>query len=136
MVLCLTDNLVVLVPLSGDEDHIARRSQCQCGLYGLTAVGDAEDFLHLFRIKSGFHVIKNHLRVFLSRVVGSEDYAVALAHGFLCHDRALALVAVASASADGDYLSFAVEHFVDCLQHIVDCIRGMGVVNYGCHAFL
>lgn len=33
MVLCLTDNLVVLVPLSGDEDHIARRSQCQCGLY-------------------------------------------------------------------------------------------------------
>ena len=50
----------------------------------------------------------------------------------MCHQRALALVAVAAGSANGNHFSvLAFEHFVDGVQYVLQRIWCVGIVNDG-----
>ena len=77
--------LIVLVALAGYEYDVALFGHHAGCAYGLAAVDDADDFLHLLLVKSCQHVVDDGLRVFKARVVACYYYAVALLYGFLCH---------------------------------------------------
>ena len=134
MVLHSLDFLIVLVAFTGNEDYIILFSQHTGGADGLATVGDADDLLHLFLVKSSEHVVDDVLRFLKARVIRCDDYAVALAHSLLCHQRPFAFVPVASGSAYRDDLSFLVEHFVNGIQDIGQCVRSVCIVDDGCIA--
>ena len=129
------DFLIVLMSLTGNEDDVALLSHHTGCANGFATVYDGDDLLHLFLVKSSQHIIDNVLWFLKTRIVRGDDDTVALLHGFLCHQRALTLVAVATGTTDGDDLSFSVQHFMYGVQHVYQGIRCMGIVNDGRIAF-
>ena len=83
----------------------------------------------MLRIKPRKHVVDYDLWVFKARVVASYDHAVALFHGLDSHQRTLSLVAIAACATHGDNLSLAVQHLVNGIQHILQGIGCVGIVN-------
>ena len=112
-----------------NENHITLLSHHTGCTDGLTTVYDADDLLHLTGIEACQHVVDDILRLFETRIIGSNDHTVALLHGLLGHQRTLALVTVTTSTTDGDHLTFAIEYLVDGIQHILQRIRGMGIVD-------
>ena len=83
-------------------------------------------------IESGKHVVDDVLWLFETWVVAGDDYLIALLYSLLCHQWALALVTVATGTANGDdFSALAFEHFVDGVQYVLQCIWCMGIVNNG-----
>ena len=142
MVLDSFDFLIVLVPFACYEDDVALLGQHDGRLDGLAAVGNAHYFLHLLLVQPGQHVVDDVLWFLEAGVVAGDDDAVALPDGLLGHERSLALVAVATGSADGDdfwgvgcwVLGVGGKYFVDGVQHVLQRVRCVGIVDDGCHA--
>ena len=75
-------------------------------------------------------VVDDVLWLFETWVVAGDDYLIALLYSLLCHQWALALVTVATGTANGDdFSALAFEHFVDGVQYVLQCIWCMGIVN-------
>ncbi len=100
--------LVVLVAFACHQYHIAGLSQGHCGAYCLAAVAYAQGAGSLVGIESGAHVGQYSLGVFIAWIVGGQYQAVAASCGSFGHQGAFAVVAVASGSAHGNNVSFAV----------------------------
>ena len=117
--------------LASYEHHVALLCHHAGCADGLAAVDDRDDLLHLLGVKAGEHVVDDVLGLLEAWVVGCYDHLVALLHGLLCHERTLALVAVAACSANGDDLSLAVEHLMDGVEHVLQSVGRVGVVDDG-----
>lgn len=78
--------LIVFMSFAGNEDDISRLCQHIGGFYCFFSIGNADCLLHIVLVQSGQHIIDDVLRFFKSRVVGSDDDAVAQAGRFLGHD--------------------------------------------------
>ena len=117
--------------LAGNQDDVALLSQHTRCADGLAAVGNGQHLLHLFLVEPCHHVVDDVLGFLEARIVAGDDDAVALLHGFLSHQRTLALVAVATGTADGDHPSLLAEHLVDGVQHVLQGIWCMGIVDDG-----
>ena len=83
------------------------------------------------RIKPRKHVVDDGLWVFKAGVIAGYYHAVALFHGLYSHQRALSLVAIAACATHGDNLSLAVQHLVNGVQHILQGIGRVRIVNDG-----
>ena len=125
MVLYPLDFLIVFMAFACNQDDIALLGEHTCRADGLTAVNDADDLFHLLRGEACQHVVDDVLRFFKPWVVAGDDHFVALFHSLLCHDGAFALVAVTAGTTYGDDLALAVEHLVDGLEHVLQCIGGV-----------
>ena len=77
--------LIVFMSFAGNEDDISRLCQHIGGFYCFFSIGNADCLLHIVLVQSGQHIIDDVLRFFKSRVVGSDDDAVAQAGRFLGH---------------------------------------------------
>ena len=97
--------LIILMPLACNENHVSRLCQHAGCLDGFAAVGDADGFLHVVFIQSRQHVVDDVLWLFETWVVAGDDYLIALLYSLLCHQWALALVTVATGTANGDDFS-------------------------------
>ena len=129
MVLHALNFLIVLVAFAGNEDHVSLLSHHTGRANGLTTVHDTDHFLHLTDIKSCQHIVDDVLRLLKAGVVRSDDHPVALLHGLLGHQRTFTLITVAACSTNGNDLTLAVEHLMDGVEHILQSVRGMGIVH-------
>ena len=137
MVFDALDFLIVLMALAGDKDDIAFLCQHDSRLNRFLAVGYRDHFLHLLGIQASQHVIDDVLWLFEPGIVGSNDNAVALLDSLLSHQRTLALVTVATGTANGDYLSaLAVKYLMNGIEHILQGVGSVGIVHNGCHTVL
>ena len=142
MVLYAFDDLVVLMPLAGYEDHIPRLRKRAGGLYRCLAVLDYQGTAQFLFRQSGFHVIQDIRRLLVARVVGGQNQLLAASLGYLRHHRTLAFIPVAAATYHSNEfpLSFVLWPFVtsndlpDRTDYIIYCIRRMGVIDNRCPA--
>ena len=116
---------------AGNKDHIALLSHHAGRTDGLTTVYDADDFLHLTGIEALQHIVDDVLRLLETGIVRRDDHTVALLHRLLGHQRTLALIAVTTCTTDGDHLTLAVEHLVDGIEHILQSVGRMGIIDDG-----
>ena len=130
------DDLIVLVSLAGYEDDVARLSHCASGADGFSAIYYADDAAPLRCVETSQHVVDDVLRLLVPGVVTRDDDAVAVLDGFLSHQGALALIAVAACAANRPALSFARQHFVDCREDVDEGIGCVGVIDDSRDAFL
>ena len=123
--------------LASNEDDVTLLSQHGCGLDSFLTVNNREHLLHLLGVEACQHVVDDGLRLLKAGIVGGDDDAVALLHSLLGHERTLSLVAIAACSADGDDLStLAVKHLVDGVEHILQGIGRMSIVDNGRYTVL
>ena len=136
VVLDTIDFLIGLVSLSGHEYHVSLLSHHAGGADSLASVNNAEYFFLLRIVETRYHVVDDGLWLFVAWIVAGQYHFVAPLDCFHSHQRPLTLVAVSSCSANGDYFStFAIEYVVDGYQHVLQCVRRMGIVNNRCIAF-
>ena len=121
--------------LTSNEDDIAGLSQGAGGAYGFPTVDDAEHRTALFVGEACQHVVDDGLRFLETWVVAGDDDPVAVFHGFLGHQGALAFVTIASCATYGPALSASLKHFIDGGEHVHQRIGGVGIVDDGRHAF-
>src|SRR5438477_590716 len=96
------DDLVVLVPLAGDQDEVARAREAEREGDGRAPVRLDQVAGHARGTHPLLDVGEDAERVLGARVVGGEDDDVAPPRGGLAHERPLAAVAVAAAAEDRD----------------------------------
>lgn len=123
--------LIVLVTLTGNEHDVTFLCHHASRLDGFLTVNNRQHFLHLLLVQTGYHIIDDGLRILEAGVVTRDDDLVALFHGFLGHEWALAVVTVAAGPTHGDDMSLAIEHFMDGVEHVLQSIRRMGIVHDG-----
>src|SRR5574344_2116180 len=121
--------LIILMSLTGNENHIAFFRHHTCRADSLTAVNDGEHFLHLLGIETSQHIIDNVLRLLKAGIIARNDYAVALLHRLFRHQGTFAFIAVATSTTDRYHTSPAVQHFMNGIEHIFQGIRSVGIVN-------
>ena len=121
--------LIVLVPLAGHKHNITLLCHHASRLDGFLAVDDCQHLLHLLLVQPGYHIVDDSLRILKTGVVTRDDDLVALLHGFLCHERALVVVTVATGTTNSDDMSLAVEHLMDGIEHVLQSIGRVGVVD-------
>ena len=121
--------LIVLMSLAGNENNVALLGHHAGSAYSLATVDNGDNLLHLLWIESGEHVVDDVLRFLETWVVACDNHTVALLDSLLSHERTLALVAVATCSTHGDDMSFAVEHLVYGVEHILKSVGRVGVVD-------
>ena len=123
--------LVILMSLTSNEDYITFLCHHTGCTNGFPTIDDTDDLLHLLGIETGEHVIDDVLRLFEARIVRGNDDTVTLLHGFLSHQWTFTLVTVTACATDGDDLSFPVEYFVNGIEHILQGIGSVGIVDDG-----
>ena len=122
-------DLVGLVALARDHDHVARRGVRHGAPDGLGAVVD--DGGGVGCVKPGADLGEDPLGVLRARVVVGEDDAVGAALGDAAHERALLAVAVAAAPEDAGERRRRRHHLADRREDVVERVRRVGVVHDG-----
>ena len=95
----LADDLVILMALAAEDDHIARAVVFDRIGDGLAPVG-AHDIGRVRLLEAGENVGNDRLRVFRARVVARDDDEIRLLTCDASHLRALAAVAVSAAAEE------------------------------------
>lgn len=130
MMLYALNFLIIFVTLSCNEDYIALLCHHASCTNRFLAIYNANDFLHLLRIQTCKHIVDDVLWFLETWIVTGDDHFVALLYCLLCHERTLTLVSVTASSAYGDdFTSLAVLYLVDSIEHILQCVWSMCIVN-------
>ena len=117
---------------AGNENHITflcHHTGCTDGLF---SIDDAYYLLHLFRIKTCKHIVDDILRFLETRVVGGDNNSVTLFYSLLRHQWTLTLIAISSSSANGDYTALTIKYLMNGIQHILQGIWGVSIINDCC----
>ena len=123
------DDLVGLVPLPGDHDHVVRRGVGDGAADRLGAVGD--DGRGVGVGEAGADLGEDGVGVFGARVVVREDHAVGGLFGDAAHHGALGAVAVAAAADDAGERGALGHHVAHGAEHVLERVRRVGVVHDG-----
>ncbi len=129
--LLIADDLVILVSLAGHEHHIALLGKHDGRTNGRRAIRDAQVTCPLRH--SLLHLIENRLGIFVARVVGGENRRCSVRCGDAGHLGSLLTVAVTATTADHDERALLRANLVDRLQHILQRIGRMGVIDHTDH---
>src|SRR3954454_4811564 len=98
------DDLPGLVPLAGDQQHIAR---LECGHRSVNRLASVADLAHVWRTRRAVHDGgADRAGVFAPRIVIGDDDAVGVLGGYSAHQCTLALVTVAAGAEHNDELAF------------------------------
>ena len=107
MVLYAMYLLVVLVSLACHNNNIALLCKGACSPDSLLAVNNRYGLFLLLLALTGKHVIDDILRILVSWIVRCEYHSAAGLCCLGCHQRTLALVAVAAGTQNGDDVATA-----------------------------
>ena len=121
--------------LTGNKDDVALFGQHAGCTDGLATVDDAQHLLHLFRVEACQHIVDDGLRLLEAGIVAGDNDTVTLTNGFLSHERTLALVAIATGTADGDDATLSVEHLMNGVEYVLEGIGCVRIVDDGSEAF-
>ena len=94
-----SEDLVVFVAFSSDEDDVSVSSNLDGVLDRFSAIDDGEGIV-TYEASLGF--LDNKEGVFGPRVVGGDDTNITEFTSRACHERALAAVSVSATSKDGN----------------------------------
>ena len=89
---------------------------CASEMARVIACGAFGDLFVAIRAKAFLHLRDDRFRIFLPRIVGSDDAEIGILVGRRRHQRALLPVAISAASEDDDQL--ARRKFTKRLQHV------------------
>ena len=117
------------MPLARHEDDVARTREHHGRADRLGAVGDAQVARSGFQPRS--HVVENRFGRLVARVVGGENRGRGIFHGYCSHLGTLGPVAVAAAAAHHDQLLAGGADLFDGLDHVLQRIGRMGVIDDG-----
>lgn len=126
-------NLIILVPLTGDQDYISRLCQHTSCTDGLSTVHDTDYATALFVIKSCKHVIDDSLRILEPGIITCDDHAITISDCLLRHQGTLSTVSISTSTTYGPALSPMLKYLIDSLQHIDQSIGRMCIVHYSSH---
>src|SRR5215475_14993071 len=99
MNLARRQNLISLMTLASDQDHITRPRLQDCPENRFAAV-DHQIVIRAYTGEPDPDVVEDQQWIFAARVVGSRDHEIAESRGLFSHQRAFGAVAVATAAKD------------------------------------
>src|SRR2546423_439938 len=100
-----TDDLIIFVPLAGNQDQIVSASLPDGVMNCLAAIRNLVVRLAGF-LNALFSVGKNLIRIFGARIIGSKNYYVAQRARSFAHRRPLRAIAITAAAKHRDDSSF------------------------------
>src|SRR5690606_9039667 len=115
------DFLIRLVPLSGNQHHVAGGSPIHGVADGFPPIHQGDGPLPHLSVKPFLHVGDNRLGIFGAGIVRSEDDHIAVLRGDSGHPGTLAPVPVPAASHDAVYGSAG--EAANRLEHILQTVR-------------
>ena len=136
VVLHALNDLIILMPLSSNEDNIARLRHRACSTNGFTAVHNADNTASLTGIKPRQHIVYYLLRVFIARIIARENNTIAVPCSLLRHKRTLTLVAVTTGTAHRPALTTPLQYLVDGSKNISQSIGRMGIIHNSRHTLV
>ena len=115
--------------LACNQDHVTFPGEHSGCFDRLRTVRNAERMFHIGSIQAGNHIFNDLIRFLETGIVGGQDQLIAQLGCLLRHDRALSFVAVAATANDRDHTAVAVQHLMDAVEHVRQCVRRMGIVH-------